>query len=157
MNIRSLKHSLARHPDKTVRFVLPHGAEIPARYHVTEVGHVTKKFIDCGGTVRLQESCLLQAWVPEGDADHRLTAGKLGKILALSEKVLPSDQLAVEVEYESDEVAHYTTEDVTVAGDTLRIGLGSKKTDCLARESCGLEPAGAGGGCGCGDGSGKCC
>lgn len=156
MNIRTLKHNLAQHPDKTVRFVLPDGEEIPFRYHVTEVGHVTRRFIDCGGTVRTQETCLLQAWVPEGDPDHRLTAGKLSRILDLSAVVLPSDELSVEVEYQGDAVSQFTAEDVTVAGDALRIELGGKKTDCLARESCGLESAGAGG-CGCGNEPGKCC
>lgn len=156
MNIRILRIALAQHADKTVRFVLPDGGQIPARYHVTEVGHVTKKFIDCGGTVRQQESCLLQAWVPEGDADHRLTAGKLSRILELSEKVLPSDELPVELEYQAGEVSQFTTEGIVVTPAELRIELGSKQTDCLAREVCGVEPA-ASSGCGCGGGAGKCC
>jgi hypothetical protein len=156
MNLRTLKAALDLHPEKIVRFVLPDGAFIPARYHVTEVGHVAKKFIDCGGTVRVQETCLLQAWVPEGDPSHRLTAGKLTRILDLSAKVLLADDLPVELEYESAEVAQYTADAIVAQGAELQIELGSKKTDCLAREACGLEPAGTGG-CGCGDGSGKCC
>jgi hypothetical protein len=35
-----------------VNFQLPDKSFVPAHFHVTEVGKVTKKFIDCGGVVR---------------------------------------------------------------------------------------------------------
>ncbi len=155
MNISTLKTRLLQHPDKPVRFVLPDGDAIPAAFHVTEVGHVVKNFIDCGGTKRSQESCLLQTWVAEDDQAHRLTAGKLAKILALSAAVVPSDELDVEVEYDSGVVAQYTVETAAVQAEELRFSLGNKQTDCLARESCGVSPEAAG--CGCGEVSGKCC
>lgn len=155
MNTSSFKAALERHPDKFVRFVLPEGDAIPATFHVTEVGHVVKNFIDCGGTVRRQESCLLQAWVAENDPEHRLTAGKLAGILTKARRILPTGDLPVEVEFERDVVAQYVVGEPAVAGAELQFPLGNKQTDCLARETCGVEPAGAG--CGCGDGSGKCC
>ena len=155
MQLNAFKVRLLEQPEKIVRFVLPDGDAIPARFHVTEVGHVTRRFIDCGGTVRHLESCLLQTWVPDGDGEHRLTAGKLAKILDLSRQVVPSDELNVEVEYEDCSVGQYTVESVATDGALLSFQLGNKKTDCLAREACGLEAAG----CGCGptDGSNKCC
>lgn len=155
MNIRTLKASLLQHPDRHIRFILPGGDPIPAEFHVTEVGHVAKNFIDCGGTMRSVESCLLQTWVSEDDKEHRLTAGKLAKILDLSRKVVPNEELAVEVEYEGCAVSQYTLDSVSVEGDELHFALGHKHTDCLARESCGVSPAGSG--CGCGETSGKCC
>ena len=155
MNIRTLRTSLIQYSEKNVHFVLPDGDPIPQEFHVTEVGHVVKKFIDCGGTVRSTEACLLQTWVSDDDKNHRLTAGKLAKILDLSRQVVPSDELNVEVEYEDCSVGQYTVESVATDGALLSFQLGNKKTDCLAREACGLEAAG----CGCGptDGSNKCC
>lgn len=155
MNIRTLKASLLQHPDQQVRFVLPDGDAIPAEFHVTEVGHVVKNFIDCGGTTRSVEACLLQTWVSEDDKDHRLTAGKLAKILDLSRKVVPSEDLNVEVEYDCCVVGQYNLDTSSTDGKVLSFQLGNKKTDCLAREACGVESAGCG--CGSGDGSGKCC
>lgn len=154
MNLAAFKASLARHPEKDVRFVLPDGDAIPARFHVTEVGHVVKTFIDCGGTVRSTESCLLQSWVPAGDGNHRLAAGKLAHILDLSRKVVPSGELPVELEYGGGVVAQYTI-DVFAADDTaITFTLGNKQTDCLAREACGIEDQG----CGCAPaGAGTCC
>ena len=49
MKLRDLKATLTLHPDALPRFILPDGDQIPAHYHITEVGHVTKRFIDCGG------------------------------------------------------------------------------------------------------------
>ena len=38
-----------------IQFELPDGELVPRHFHVTEVGKVTKHFIDCGGTVRNEE------------------------------------------------------------------------------------------------------
>src|SRR3984957_17388508 len=153
MNLGTLKTNLRQHADLNVRLVLPDGDPIPADFHVTEVGYVLKNFIDCGGAIRRQENCLLQAWVAGNDPDHRLSAEKLAKILELSSKVVPSEDLEVEVEYEPCAVAQYKVESAELAGDELRFQLAHKHTDCLAREACGLTPTGSG--CGCGEAGGK--
>ena len=46
MNIKALKSALRARPGHPVHFLLPGGGAIPERFHVTEVGHVTKRFID---------------------------------------------------------------------------------------------------------------
>lgn len=155
MKIYELNSTLNQHPGLGVRFVLPDGDLIPAEFHVTEVGHVAKNFIDCGGTTRSVNACLLQTWVSEDDKDHRLTAGKLAKIMDLARKLLPSDQLDVEVEYDCCVVAQYTVDSFKVEGSELRFVLGNKKTDCLAREACGVGTEQSG--CGCGTTASKCC
>src|SRR3954466_8327670 len=95
MNLSTFKASLAPFGETPVRVRLPDGDPIPAHFHVTEVGHVTKRFVDCGGTVRSAEACLLQTWVPNDSSDHRLTAGKVVRILDLATQILPSDELEV--------------------------------------------------------------
>lgn len=146
MKLHELKSALKANPDKLPRFVLPDGDSVPAHFHVTEVGFVTKKFVDCGGTVREVSSCVLQAWVAN-DEDHRLTAGKLGTILNLAQLVLPHDDLDVEVEYEDCGVSQYPIGDAEVAGEHLTFALTNKHTDCLAKDVCGVEAASC-----CGDG-----
>jgi hypothetical protein len=155
MKLSTFKTLLAPHPAEVVRVILPDGDPIPAHFHVTEVGHVTKRFIDCGGTLRTSESCLLQTWVPDDGSDHRLTAGKLGHILNLAKQVVPSDELEVEFEYDCCVVGQYIIEDVASDGSVLTIKLANKTTDCLARESCGVD----GSECGCSSGqtTGACC
>lgn len=153
MKVHTLKASLLDYVEAEVRLVLPDGGAVPPEFHVTEVGHVVKNFIDCGGTVRRSESCLLQAWVSEKDHQHRLTAGKLAAILDLSKGVVSSEDLDVEVEYGAGAVAQFTIEEVRPEGDALRFQLGNRKTDCLARETCGVEQ----GASACGCGAGACC
>lgn len=135
MNIQAFKEQLAAHPDLRVAFQLPDGGFIPANFHVTEIGHVMKKFVDCGGTRRSQESCLLQTWVAD-DVEHRLNAGKLAGIFNLAGDVLPHDDLPVEVEYEDGVVAQFPVQETFVVDDALVFHLNFKHTDCLAKERC---------------------
>ena len=141
MTISELKSTLNVHPDKKLRFVLPDKSTIPAHFHITEVGYVQKDFIDCGGTLRSVSNCVLQAWVAQNDEDHSLEAGKLGKILGLAGKLLPNDELMVEVEFEAPYISQFPIDTVEIAGDALVFRLTSKHTDCLAKEQCGLEGA----------------
>ena len=90
MKVTELKTELAKHPAANVRFVLPNGDSVPAHAHVTEVARIDKRFIDCGGTLRNDSLCRLQTWFSD-DMDHRLTSGKLLKILEKAGPVLMSD------------------------------------------------------------------
>ncbi|MGH7945887.1 MAG: DUF6428 family protein [Opitutaceae bacterium] len=142
MKLSELKSTLRRNPDQTVRLILPDGDVIPAHFHVTEVGYVTKRFIDCGGTTRELATVQLQIWLGTDEA-HRLTAGKLADILDLGRKVVPGEALEVELEYEDCSISQYLVETISVVDGVVQVMLGSKHTDCLAKETCGVEPSGA--------------
>ncbi|MFQ3593805.1 MAG: DUF6428 family protein, partial [Gemmataceae bacterium] len=83
MNVNDLQAQLEAHPEASLHLRLPDGSFVPPHFHVTEVGHVRKDFIDCGGTRRHLASCTLQIWVAD-DTEHRLSAGKLASILRLA-------------------------------------------------------------------------
>jgi len=134
MKLNELKSILQSQPDKFPRFILPDGDQVPAHFHLTEVGHVTKNFIDCGGTIRKTESGVLQLWVNDGDADHRLSAGKMAKILALGERVLPHAALEAEVEYDDYAISQFPITGFDSSRNHLDFTLTTKHTDCLARE-----------------------
>ena len=139
MNLKELKTLLAAHPASGIMLVLPDGGLVPAHFHITEVGHMLKRFIDCGGGVHRHESCLLQAWVAD-DTEHRITAGKLAGIIELFSRLNHDDSLPVEIEYEEDLVSQFPLVGVTLDGDTLRLHLELRHTDCLAKEACGVAP-----------------
>jgi len=117
---------------KTLNFELPNGTVIPQHFHVTEVGQVTKHFIDCGGTERLEKVVNFQLW-EAGDFDHRLAPKKLSDIISLSEKVLGIEDGDIEVEYQGETVGKYGLD--FRAGNFL---LTNKLTDCLAKDTCGI-------------------
>ncbi|MDQ3199030.1 MAG: DUF6428 family protein [Verrucomicrobiota bacterium] len=147
MKLHELKSVLRAHPEAAPRFILPDGDPIPAHFHITEVGHVAKRFIDCGGVLHdTRETCLLQTYVA-GDVDHRLDAWTFVKILDLGQAVLPGEEMEVEVEYDCCVTAQYPLAEARLAGDFLELRLGEKHTDCLAKESCGIDSDCAPSGC----------
>ena len=151
MTLTEFSAIVSSHPNNLVWFILPNGKSIPAHYHITEVGHVKKDFIDCGGTTRSVSACVLQAWIAVHDEDHRLNAGKLVTILEMAGKILPDGEVPVELEYEAPIISQFTIERSEVAEGATIFHLAIKHTDCLAKESCGLE-----GGC-CSTVESDCC
>ncbi len=135
MNIQEFLALLRIHTASPLGLKLPSGVLVPAHFHITEVGHVTKRFIDCGGTRRTQETCLLQTWVHD-DTEHRLFAGKLADIFERAGDLLPSHELPVEIEHEGESVSQFTVEGAEFSSGSLVIQLGAKHTDCLARGIC---------------------
>ena len=117
---------------ETIAFQLPNGELVPNHFHVTEVGTITKNFIDCGGTVRNEEVVNFQLWNAD-DYDHRLHPEKLIHIIELSEKVLGIEDLEIEVEYQGN-----TIEKFGLDFDGANFRLTSKQTDCLAKDNCGI-------------------
>lgn len=118
-----------------IAFELPNGELVPNHFHVTEVGKVTKHFIDCGGTVRNEEVVNFQLWEAH-DYDHRLHPEKLINIIELSEKTLQIPDLEIEVEYQMKE----TIGKFSLEFDGTNFLLVSKLTDCLAKDKCGIPP-----------------
>lgn len=140
MKIADLKNSLNQDPAANVRFLLPNGDSVPAHAHVTEVARIDKQFVDCGGTLRNDSLCRLQTWFAD-DVDHRLTAGKLLKILDKAKLFLKSDDLEVDVEHEVGYVSQFPLESVEVLPDAIILHLGTRHTACLAMDKCMPAPA----------------
>ena len=137
MKLSELKSLLAENADRHFRIRLPDGDAIPLSFHVTEIGHVRKTFLDCGGTRRESETCQLQIWVGE-DYEHRIETGKMAAILEKGKAVLPDDSVAVEIEYEDKVISQYTITGHEITDDAVILTLANKHTECLAPELCGL-------------------
>ncbi|MGB7394266.1 MAG: DUF6428 family protein [Pricia sp.] len=131
MKLSEIKSKLDQ--SKSIAFQLPDGSLVPKHFHVTEVGKVTKNFIDCGGSVRKEEVVNFQLW-EANDYDHRLHPEKLVQIIELSQQVLGiEDDLSIEVEYQGDTIGKYGLD---FEGENFL--LTTKMTDCLAKENCGI-------------------
>ncbi|MDO6820525.1 MULTISPECIES: DUF6428 family protein [Zobellia] len=130
MKLSEIKTELSK-LDK-IAFQLPNGELVPNHFHVTEVGKITKHFIDCGGTVRKEEVVNFQLW-NANDYDHRLHPEKLVHIIELSEKTLGIEDLEIEVEYQADTIGKFGLD-----FDGTNFLLTTKQTDCLAKDNCGI-------------------
>ena len=130
MKLSEVKKSLENVQE--VRFVLPNGTFVPVHFHVTEVGVITKNFIDCGGTVREEKVVNFQLW-EANDFDHRLAPQKLKDIIELSEKVLNLQDGEVEVEYQQATIGKFH-----LSFDGVNFLLEATQTNCLAKDKCGI-------------------
>ena len=130
MKLSEVKKALET--SQIIGFKLPNNTYVPSHFHVTEVGLINKKFIDCGGTVREETVVSFQLWEAD-DYDHRLAPQKFLSIINLSEKVLGLGDFEVEVEYQADTIGKYELE--FNGTDFL---LTTKTTNCLAQDKCGI-------------------
>ena len=140
IDVKRLKAVLGENPGKSVQLVLPGGEAVPQHFHVTEIGGVRKDFIDCGGTQRVNSTCLIQCWVAT-DVDHRIGTEKVLKIVEMGAKVLVGDFLPVEIEYEEGVISQYPLDELEVTDEAVVFRLTTKHTDCLAKEKCGIPEA----------------
>jgi hypothetical protein len=130
MKLSDFKKQLSTITD--LNFVLQNGTVVPKHFHVTEVGQINKKFIDCGGTVRNEKVINFQLW-EANDFDHRLAPKKLNDIIALSENVLGIEDAEIEVEYQSETIGKYGVE-----FNGKDFVLTNTQTNCLAQDKCGI-------------------
>lgn len=130
MKLSEFKSILNR--QETIAFELPNGQLVPSHFHVTEVGAINKKFIDCGGILREENAVGLQLW-EANDYDHRLHPEKLAHILELSERKLNLTDEEIEVEYQGETIGKYG-----LGFNGRNFTLTSKTTDCLAKDNCGI-------------------
>ncbi|MBA5245677.1 hypothetical protein H1R16_02595 [Marnyiella aurantia] len=130
MKLSEIKTILDTLPE--LHFVLENGEQVPDHFHVTEVGQISKKFIDCGGTIRDEKAVNFQLWYST-DNDHRLEAEKLKKIIALSEDKLGLEDAEIEVEYQQGTIGKFG-----LNFNGREFVLTATSTACLAEDSCGV-------------------
>lgn len=134
MKLSEVKNALKNLSE--VAFKLPNGAMVPIHFHVTEIGLITKQFIDCGGKIRNEQVVNFQLW-EANDFDHRLAPQKLTDIIDLSERILRLPDAEVEVEYQAETIGKYGLYFNAATGN---FELTTKTTNCLAQDKCGIHP-----------------
>ena len=153
MKLSAFKTALDQNPERNLAILLPTGNNVPAHFHITEVGRTVKDFVDCGGKVRHLALASLQVWVAD-DVDHRLTAGKLAGIIEKASSLIGTDDPDLQFECQEGTIGLFSVEDFEVRDGSLVFNLGNKQTACLALEVC-LPDSKEEEGC-CGSESGCC-
>ncbi len=115
-----------------VNFKLENGEDVSKHFHITEVGQINKKFIDCGGTIRNEQKVNFQLW-QSVDVWHRLEPKTLLKIIELSEEKVGVKNHEIEIEYQSETIGKYG-----IDFDGKNFILTSQSTACLASDKCGI-------------------
>ncbi|MEC8557264.1 MAG: DUF6428 family protein [Planctomycetota bacterium] len=135
MNLQELKTASTNSSIDSIEIHLPGGEVLPAHFHLTEIGRVTKDFVDCGGTRRNKSACVLQTWLAE-DTDHRLSAEKLRAILGKSAQLELEAATEVEFEVQQNTLSMFSLATAQVEDGCLKLRLEAMQTQCLAPDLC---------------------
>lgn len=132
MNFNTFKTHLANSNAASISIKLPNGSFVPAHFHLTEISHVNKTTVDCGGAKKQENTVVLQLWVAT-DTDHRLTPQKVLNIIDKASSVFIDDKATVEIEYQTDTIGKYA---ITFYKDNFE--LVAMQTACPAPDLCGI-------------------
>ena len=153
---------LNNHKDKSLLFEYQPGAFVGANYHITEVKNTTIDSVDCGAGVDFWKETIIQFWESpeEKDKTSFMSAFKALGILNKVNSIKPMVKDA-EVKFEYSNANFHTAQlfvdDYTWNGNKIIFKLITKKTDCKAKESCGVpEAAQVTASSSCAPGSGCC-
>lgn len=135
MKLSVFKSALEQNVDLNLAILLPSGNNVPAHFHITEVGRTEKGFVDCGGKTRHLAFASLQVWVAD-DVDHRLPAGKLAAIFDKASSLLGDGDPEMQVECQEGTIGLFSVEDFEARNGSLVFKLANKQTACLAMEVC---------------------
>ena len=137
------------------------GQLVAANYHITEVKNVTIDSIDCGANPDFWKETIIQLWESPMEKGKReyMSAYKALSILKKVDKVKPMER-EVEVKFEYSNPNFHTAQlfvnDLEISGENLIVKLGIEKTDCKAKETCGIPETMTETASACAPGSGCC-
>lgn len=131
MKLSEFKSNLEQVENFTIQ--LPNGTLVPAHFHITEMGLLTKNFIDCGNAIHEEKAITFQVWFA-GDLEHRLAPSKVFKIIEASKKLIGDNDFELEVEYQDA----MTIGKFGLDYSDGKFMLTSKETTCLANDHCGI-------------------
>jgi hypothetical protein len=117
---------------ESIHFRLPNGNYVPEHFHITEIGLLTRNFIDCGGKMREIKTINIQLWYAT-DTDHRLKSDKLLNIIQQSENLIDLGDHEVEIEYQQETISKFG-----LSFEENDFVLTTTQTACLAEDQCGI-------------------
>lgn len=134
---------LRENPNKSLVFEYQKNKTVGANYHITEIKNITIDSVDCGAGTDYWKETIIQLWESPTEKDKRnyMSAYKAMGILSKVDHIKPMEKDA-EVKFEYSNPQFHTAQlyvnDHTIQGDTLLLRLGVEKTDCKAKETCGV-------------------
>ncbi|RYC50887.1 DUF6428 family protein [Flagellimonas olearia] len=148
MKTSELLSILQQHQDKSLLFEYTKDRLVGANYHITEVKNITVDSVDCGAGTDFWKETVIQLWESPTEIGKRdfMSVYKALSILNKVDRIKPMQKDAeIKFEYSNDDfhTAQLFVDDYALDEKKLIIKLSVEKTDCKAKETCGVEPASA--------------
>lgn len=134
---------LKAHTGKALVFSYAPGQFVGANYHITEVKNTHIESVDCGAGTDAWNETIIQLWESPKELGKRdyLSVYKALSILNKVNKIKPMDHDA-EVKFEYGNSIFHTAQlfvnGYQISEGRLLINLTAVKTDCKAKETCGV-------------------
>ncbi|MGC6431993.1 MAG: DUF6428 family protein [Jejuia sp.] len=143
MKTQELLSILESNKDKTLLFEYSEGVFVGANYHITEVKHVAIDSVDCGAGIDSWNETIIQLWESPKEKERTEFITVL-KALGILNKVgnMKPYSIDAEVKFEYGNETFHTAQlfinDFEIRGHNLIFKLAVEKTDCKAKEACGV-------------------
>ncbi|GAA3644820.1 DUF6428 family protein [Flavivirga jejuensis] len=143
MKTKELFKVLEQNQDKSLLFEYAPNLLVGANYHITEVKHVAIDSVDCGSQVDTWKETIIQLWESPSELG-KTEYMSVYKGLAILNKVgkMKPYVLDAEVKFEYSNATFHTAQlfvnDFEIRENNLIIKLAIEKTDCKAKELCGV-------------------
>jgi hypothetical protein len=146
MKTKELFQLLEANKDKSLVFEYAPTLLVGANYHITEVKHSRIDSVDCGAQTDSWNETIIQLWESPSEIGKTEFMSAF-KALGILNKVgtMKAYDLASEVKFEYGNALFHTAQlfvnDYEIQHNRLLIKLAVEKTDCKAKETCGVpEP-----------------
>ena len=143
MQTKEFLELLNNHKDKSLLFEYRPGALVAANYHITEIKNITVDSVDCGAGIDFWKETIIQLWESPTEKDETTfmssfkALGILNKVNSIKPMVQDSE---VKFEYSNANfhTAQLFVDDVVWNDKRIVFKLAIEKTDCKAKETCGV-------------------
>lgn len=143
METQQFLELLAGNQDKSLMFEYMPGKFVGANYHITEVKHTSIESVDCGAGTDSWKETIIQLWESPEEKDKKefMSTYKALSILKKVGRIKPFI-LEAEVKFEYSNknfnTAQLFVNDYDFNDNELILKLAIEKTDCKAKETCGI-------------------
>ncbi len=143
MNTKDLFNLLEQNQDKSLLFEYAPNQLVAANYHITEVKHLTIDSVDCGARIDAWKETIIQLWESPNELG-KTEFMTVEKALSILNKVgtMKPYVLDAEVKFEYSNATFHTAQlfvnDFEIKENKLIFKLAIEKTDCKAKELCGV-------------------
>lgn len=133
---------LKQHPNKNLLFEYRSGQFAAPGYHITEIKNVSVDSVDCGAGSDFWKETVIQLWEsPTEDSNAHMPTEKALGILTKVDQIKPMEKEA-EVKFEYSNPSFHTAQlfvnEFIIDENNIIVKLGVAKTDCKAKDACGV-------------------